>query len=60
MPKDLESRELTVQSEAEMRKLALTSLAGTSIKWLDFFIWDRCGTGVSSSLFPKICLATSA
>ena len=28
---------MTVQSEAEMRKLALTSLAGTSIEWFDFF-----------------------
>ena len=42
---------MTVQSEAEMRKLALTSLAGTSIEWFDFFLYGTAAALVFPVLF---------
>jgi len=40
----------TNQSTANMKKVALTSLAGTSIEWYDFFLY-----GASAALiFPTV------
>jgi len=41
----------TAVSEQNMRKVAMTSLAGTSIEWYDFFIYGTAAALVFPSLF---------
>ncbi|MFT5577775.1 MAG: metabolite-proton symporter [Paraglaciecola psychrophila] len=41
----------TAMSEQNMRKVALTSLAGTSIEWYDFFIYGTAAALVFPALF---------
>ncbi len=43
------SSEIETQKQHNMRRVALTSLAGTSIEWYDFFLY---GTA-AAVIFPK-------
>ena len=41
----------TNQSTANMKKVALTSLAGTSIEWYDFFLYGASAALIFPTLF---------
>ena len=43
------SSEIDTEKQRNMRRVALTSLAGTSIEWYDFFLY---GTA-AAVIFPK-------
>ena len=42
--------EKSINSESNMQKVALTSLAGTSIEWYDFFLYGAS----AASIFPTV------
>ena len=43
--------EKSINSESNMQKVALTSLAGTSIEWYDFFLYGASAALISPTVF---------